>query len=210
MIGKNKVTALIPAYNEEKRIERVISEVKKYVDEIVVIDDASKDNTAEIAEKSGAKVFVNKTNLGYLKNIIKGIKLINSDIIVTIDADGEHPAERIPDLVKPIESGNADLVLGKRRRIPRFSERVISFMTRLKTGVYDAGTGFRAFKKSYTQGIERIKGYCTCGVFVLFFYKKGAKIKEVEIEEIPIEKPRGIAWRHFPQFFVVLFELLKK
>ncbi len=205
-----KITALIPAYNEAERVGDVIKSVKKFVDEVVVIDDASSDNTTEIAEKNGAIVIKNSENLGYLGNIIKGIKLIDSDIIITIDADGEHPAERIPDLVKPILNNEAELVLGKRKKIPRLSERIISFITKLRTGVYDAGTGFRAFKKRFADGIEKIKGECTCGVFVLFFYKKGARIKEVEIEEIPIEKPRGIAWRHFKQFFIVVSEVLKR
>ena len=210
MEKRDKITALIPAYNEAKRIASVIERTKKYVDEIVVVDDASKDKTVEVAKKAGVKVLRNNKNLGYLKNIIKGVNLIEEGIIVTIDADGEHPPNRIPDLIEPIIKGEADLVLGRRRKIPRFSEKIISFMTRLKTGVYDPGTGFRAFKKSFTKGIENIKGSCTCGVFVLFFYKKGAKIKEIEIEEIPVEKPRGIAWRHFKQFFVVLSELLKR
>jgi glycosyltransferase involved in cell wall biosynthesis len=208
--NKYKITALIPAYNEEKRIGKVLSNIKNYVDEVVVIDDASGDNTVQIAKNFGAIVIENRDNLGYLKNIIKGINLIDSDIIITIDADGEHPVERIPELVKPIVDNEADLVLGRRRRIPRLSEKMISFVTKLKTGVYDAGTGFRAFRKSFTKGVEKLKGSCTCGVFVLFFYKKGARIKEVDIKEIPIEKPRGIAWRHFNQFFVVLRELLKK
>ncbi len=209
-MNRTKITALIPAYNEENRIGKVIEDVKKHVDEVLVIDDASSDRTAEVAKKLGANIIRNSENLGYLKNIIKGIKLIDSGIIVTIDADGEHPADRIPDLVAPILNNEADLVLGKRKKIPRFSERIISFITRLKTGVYDAGTGFRAFKKSFTDGIKNLKGSCTCGVFVLFFYKKGARIKEVDIEEIPIEKPRGIAWRHFFQFFIVLSEIFKK
>ncbi len=207
--NRYKVTALIPAYNEEKRIGKVIDDVKKHVDEVVVIDDASKDNTSQISEEKGAKVIKNSRNLGYLKNIIKGINLIDSDIIVTIDADGEHPANRISELVKPIIDDKADLVLGRRRKIPRISERIISFITRLKTGVYDAGTGFRAFRKSFANGIEELKGGCTCGVFVLFFYKKRARIKEINIKEIPVEKPRGIAWRHFNQFFIVLREILK-
>ena len=203
-----KTAALIPAYNEEKRVAKVIADVSRYVDKVIVLDDCSTDNTAEKARTAGAEVITNPKNLGYLKNIFNGIKKTEADILVTLDADGEHPAGRIPDLLEPIRKGEADLVLGRRRKIPRLSERIISRLTCLKTGVKDAGTGLRAFRKSFTKGISKKKGYCTCGVFVLFFHQRMARIKEVSIREIPIEKPRGIAWRHIPQLFLVLWQII--
>lgn len=203
-----KTAALIPAYNEEKSAADVIANVSQYVDKVIVLDDCSWDNTEERAREAGAEVITNPKNLGYLKNILNGIEKTDADILVTIDADGEHPPARIPALLEPIRSGEADLVLGRRRKIPRLSERMISWITRLKTGVQDAGTGFRAFKKSFTKGISKINGYCTCGVFVLFFYQRKARIKEVPIREIPNAKPRGIAWRHIPQLFLVLWQII--
>jgi glycosyltransferase involved in cell wall biosynthesis len=205
-----EIKALIPAYNEEGRIAAVIAVAGKYADKVIVLNDCSSDNTGEVARKAGAEVITNTKNLGYLKNLLKGIEAVDADILVTIDADGEHPPQRIPDLLKPILQGEADLVLGKRKKIPRFSERLIARLTQLKTRIQDPGTGFRAFKKTFTPGISKIKGYCTCGVFVLFFYRNSARIKEVPIEEIKIDKPRGTAWRHFPQFFLVLWQILTK
>ncbi|MCE5213606.1 MAG: glycosyltransferase family 2 protein, partial [Methanobacterium sp.] len=97
-----RVTAIIPAYNEELSIGSVVLTTSKYVDQIIVIDDGSTHNTAEIAEKAGALVIKNPENMGKgaaLKTGFKSVK--NTGIIVTMDSDGQHDPSEIPKLIQP-------------------------------------------------------------------------------------------------------------
>lgn len=200
------ITAVIPAYNEGSRIEEVLKETKKYVDEVIIIDDNSTDDTADVAEKY-AKVLRNDSNLGYVGSIKKGFKHSSGNIIVTLDADGEHDPSFIPDMIEPIEHGEADLVFGSREIIPRPSERFLSKIAQLKVDTFDTGTGYRALTKELAQSLE-LDGFCTCGIFALESYRKDAVITEVKAPTREIDKPKNIAWTHFLQFFKVVVEYL--
>lgn len=201
------ITAVIPAYNEQERIGKVLRETSHQVDEMIVIDDASDDDTAEVANKY-AKVIRNRSNLGYIASIKRGFEMAAGDIIVTLDADGEHDPAYIPDLIEPIKKGQADLVFGRRKRIPRISERLLSSMAEIRVNAGDTGTGYRAIKKEIAEKLI-LKGYCTCGVFALEARKKGATIAEVKAPTRTVDKPKKIAWIHLLQFFVVLKWLFK-
>ncbi|MFP3872783.1 MAG: glycosyltransferase family 2 protein [Candidatus Natronoplasma sp.] len=202
------ITAVIPAYNEEERIEKVLKETSQYVDEIIVVDDGSTDNTAEIARLYG-RTIEKDSNQGYIDSIKRGFKAAEGDIVVTLDADGEHDPAFIPELIEPLKEDDADLVLGKREKVPRWSERVISRLVRLKVGVEDTGTGFRALTGELADGME-LFGYCTCGTFVLEAVLLGAEVEEVEAPVRDVKKPKKIAWQHLFQFFIVLWMMVKK
>ncbi len=194
-----KISAVIPAYNEKKRIHKVLEETEPYVDEIIVIDDHSK----EMIKHDKARVLRNEKNLGYIRSIKRGFEEAEGDIIVTLDADGEHDPRFIPLLVKPILEGRAEVVFGKRNYIPRLSERLISKMVKRRVGAEDTGTGFRAVKRDIAVELK-LKGKCTCGIFALEAHQRGARITEVSAPTRETDKPRGIAWDHFAQIFMVL------
>ncbi len=204
-----KVSAVIPAYNEANRIEGTIKEVQQYVDEVIVIDDASDDKTAEISRKIGAKVITHNKNKGYIQAVKNGFMESNGDIVITLDADGEFSAKEIPNLIKPIIDGHADMVQGRRNFIPRPSERVITWLAQQKANVGDSGTGLRALRTNLAKTLD-IKGACICGIFSLEVISKGGRIIEIPIELQKIEKPRKIAWFHFWQLFYLIPWLLKK
>ena len=113
----SSVTVLIPAFNEEKTIEKVVNSIHSNFPEgeIVVIDDGSHDNTAAFAERAGARVIRKSKNQGYGAAIKTGIMSSKSDYIVTFDADGQHKAEDIIRLMKLAE--NNDMVIGVREKI---------------------------------------------------------------------------------------------
>ncbi len=201
------ITAGIPAFNEEGRIERVLERASQYVDEIVVIDDNSTDNTVKIAKEYG-KIIENDSNLGYKKSLKRGLEAAEGDIIVTLDADGEHSPSLIPKLIKPIESNKADLVFGRRKKIPRPSERILSSIAGIKVNIKDTGIGFRALKDDLAKNLE-LEGYCTCGTFALEAKSKGYEIQQVSTPVRDIEKPKTPRWIHLLQFFVVLKWILK-
>ena len=204
----NSISVVIPARNERERVAQVIAEAQKYADEVIVIDDASTDETGQLAEKLGARVVINQQRKGYLEAIKTGFQIARGDIVVTMDADGEHNPRDIPRLIKPISEGEAELVLGRRQQKVRISERFIDRLVNLKMKISDSCTGFRALKKDLALKLN-LKGQCTCGILVLEANYNGARVIEVPIETAPVKKPREIAWYHLKQIFYVLGWLLK-
>ena len=199
----HKLTAVIPAYNEANRIADTLSKVKPFVDEIIVVDDASTDNTADLARQFGSRVISSENNNGYINAIKCGFREASGDIVITIDADGEFSAHEIPELVKPIIEGRAEMVQGHRDVIPRPSERFLSWFARQKVNVGDSGTGLRAIQTSLAKKLQ-IKGACICGVLALEVVSKGGRLVELPITLKNVDKPRKIAWFHFWQFFYIL------
>ena len=112
-----KITVGIPAYNEEKNIAKIIVELKKVADQVIVCDDGSTDSTPMIAESLGVITIKHSKNLGYggaIRSIFLKAREINSEILVTIDSDGQHKIEYIEKVVKPIVNGQADISIGSR------------------------------------------------------------------------------------------------
>src|SRR6185369_6601992 len=111
-----RVLTAIPVYNEERHLEGVLSEVRRYTPEIVVINDGSKDRTAELlAAQPDISVITHPQNRGYGAALISAFQYaVNRefDVLVTMDCDGQHEPSRIPVLLEAID--NADLVSGSR------------------------------------------------------------------------------------------------
>ncbi len=204
-----KVSAVIPAYNEACRIGHTLTQMKPFVDEIIVVDDASSDATADISKRYGATVFTLNSNQGYIHAIKYGFKKARGDIIITIDADGEFSANEIPNLIKPIINGEADMVQGHRNTIPRPSERALTWLASKKANVGDSGTGLRAIKASLAKTLE-INGICICGILALEVASKGGVIVEIPAQLQQTNKPRKIAWFHLIQLMYLIPWLFKK
>ena len=156
-----EITVGIPAYNEEKNIASIIVKLKKIADKIIVCNDGSTDATSEIAEKLGAIVINHPKNLGYgagINSIFKKSKEINSDILVTFDADGQHQIKDIERVITPIRNKEADIIIGSRfldsaeDEIPDYRKFGIKLITKitnssLKNKITDSQSGFRAYSK---------------------------------------------------------------
>lgn len=151
----------IPAYNEEISLGSVILRSSKYSDKIIVIDDGSTDNTAEVAELAGAKVISHKTNQGKgaaVKDIFNYAKKAEAAILILIDGDGQHNPDEIPLLIEPILKDDVDIVIGsrfmekKKHNVPRFrriGQEMLTFTTNIasRSNVIDTQSGFRAFSR---------------------------------------------------------------
>lgn len=153
-----KTIVIIPAFNEQAAIGDVVEKSLQYADDVLVVDDGSADNTSEIAENAGALLLRHPTNYG------KGVALKDAfgqvegyDVVVTIDGDGQHNPDEIPDLIRPIREDRADFVNGSRyingfeENTPayrRVGQRVLDIATNVTAGtsVTDSQSGFRAFK----------------------------------------------------------------
>ncbi len=205
----HKITAIIPAYNESSRIVKTLTDIKPFVDEIIVIDDSSTDNTSTLARNTGAKVLIHTENKGYIASIKYGFKEADGTVLVVIDADGEFPAEKIPALIKPILEDDVDMVQGHRSDNSRISERFLTWLAQTKANVGDSGSGFRAIRTDLAKELE-INGKCICGILSLEVIHKGGRIVEIPINLQQTNKARKIAWFHFSQLFYLIKWLFKK
>jgi len=207
--GKPRVSAVIPAFREERTIGEVVRGCLSHVDEVLVVDDGSGDDTAVNAEAAGARVLRLPRNMGVLKAVETGLREASGDIIVTIDGDGQHSPDDIPHLVHPIILGEADLVMGARPSLPHLSEKVLTWITSLRVPVGDASTGFRAIRKE-TADRMRLHGACLCGTFVLEAARNGARVKDVPVTVA--ERRHGgrrIQTRHLRQLLYVAWDVLR-
>jgi len=207
-MAKPKVSVVIPAFNEAMSIGSVITDCKAFCDEIIIVDDGSTDNTAEIAKNSGAVVIRNEKNLGVAKAIQRGLSATHGDIIVTMDADGQHDPSDVPNLINPIIDRKGDVVLGVRDEIPNRSERIINVLTNLGAKCSDTGTGFRAIRANIAKKMK-LHGTCLCGTFVLEAHKRGARIVEVPIKtRTRMYGKRKVKTKHIKQFLYVARDLI--
>jgi len=160
------IAVLLQAYNEEIAIASMIILSSKYADEVIVIDDGSTDKTQEVAKLAGATVLHHNTNKGKGVALKTGFEYAkNHDIIVTIDADGQHNPDQIPSLIKPILDDDADIVNGSRylngdeTNTPtyrRVGQTVLDTATNIASGVKltDTQSGFRAFSSKSIDFFE--------------------------------------------------------
>ncbi len=98
------------------------------MDETLVVDDASTDDTGTRSRAAGATVLTQSNNRGYIAAIKRGFRAVDTDIVVTIDADGEFPPDRIPPLVRPMCKGETDTFQGHRGTIVRPSEQFLTWL----------------------------------------------------------------------------------
>jgi len=167
-----KIIAIIPAYNEEETIGRVIEDMPEIVNEIIVIDDGSTDNTAKIAKEKGVNIVSFRGNRGLAIAYRVGLKEAlkrKADIIVSLDADYQHDPKEIPKLIEPIVKGKADFVIGSRfinktYKMPLLKyygniafTKLINFLLGLK--LTDTQSGFRAFTKEVAEILKIKQGF---------------------------------------------------
>lgn len=188
---KMTVSIIIPAYNESKTVENVINVSKSpnYVNEVIVVDDGSSDNTAEVAERAGAVVIKHSTNLGKGAALKTGLKRSNGDIVAFIDADLYNlTSDKIEKIIKPILEGKADITKTKfKRKAGRVTELTAKpllnfFFPELK---FDQPlSGQFAAKKTFLNKIKFEEDYGVDVGIVLDADVRGMKIKEVDIGKI--------------------------
>ncbi len=197
----NKIIAILAAYNLENTIGKVVKKTSRYVGEVIVVADGSTDKTADVAEKNGAIVPIPTLKRGKGFAIIKGIKKskeFSPNIVVLLDADGQHLPEEIPVVVEPILNEDFDMVVGSRMLgkletslINKIGNLGLKFISYLVTGKWmtDTESGFRAFsaKKIYSLNLTSI-GFEIESELLLKAIHDGFRIKEVPIT-VPCKIP---------------------
>lgn len=194
-----KLIIIMPAYNEGKVIGGVIKKIPRrigdYKVELLVVDDASSDNTRVEAQKAGAKVINHRINLGNGGAIITGLeaaKRLKAQVVVTMDADGQHNPKEIIKLIKKLNRGY-DIVIGSRligdttemplyRVIGNWLLNVVTLIFS-KRWVRDSQSGFRAISQKALKKIS----LATRGFEVSSELVWEAKDKKLRLTEVPIE-----------------------
>lgn len=188
------ISVVIPAYNEEEVIGDVVNLVKSKVNHVIVVDDGSTDATSYQAKKVGAFVVNHSINRGQGAALQTGINFAlgqSSDIIVTFDADNQHLADEIDDIIQPLLLGEVDVVLGSRfikeNNIPLAKTivlKIATFITRFYTGmnITDTHNGFRAFSRKAASLIDISQdGMAHASEIIEEIKKHRLKYKEVPV-----------------------------
>ena len=191
-----RITIGLPAFNEEENIASMIVKLKKITDRIIVCNDGSTDLTGEIAEKMGAIIINHPRNLGYgasIRSIFHKAEELDSDVLVTFDADGQHRVEDIESVVEPILKNDADIVIGSRfldidnKDTPSYRKLGIKAITNiantsLDMKLTDSQSGFRAYSRRVLKEIIPSEYGMGVSTEILIKANKGGfKIKEVTI-----------------------------
>jgi glycosyltransferase involved in cell wall biosynthesis len=164
------VFIVIPAYNEGPAVGDAIADAARFVDPpcVIVVDDASTDDTGSIAAQHGATVLRHAVNRGQGAALATGIAAalrLGAQIVVTFDADGQHRASDLPAMIQPIQNGEADVVLGSRfigenkpdiPPIRRLVLRLAIIFTRYSSGidVTDTHNGYRALSRKAAEQLR--------------------------------------------------------
>lgn len=196
-VERTKIVAGIPAFNEEPTIGDIVRRARAFADEIVVVDDGSRDRTSQMAAEAGAFVIRHDENRGYgaaIRSCLSYARNNGTKALVILDGDGQHPAEAIPTVLEPVVRGAADVSIGSRflepsawndlPRYRRFGIRLLTFLTNLAIEhngpIRDAQSGFRAFSRRAIEAIDAREDGMGASVEILW-EADGRRLKIVEV-----------------------------
>ena len=195
MKDSTSVAAIIPAYNASATLEELLERTEPFVDEIVVINDGSTDGTGKLLQRlsrrSSRLKVIDQPNSGKTAAIRNGIQISSSDLVVLMDSDLQHIPEEIPRIIRPIQEGTAEVVVGERNirseRMPptrKISNGLIDHLFYMVTGkrFRDVQCGFRALRKdrSYLLG-DLSEGYLFDVSFLINVCQTNLRMERVSV-----------------------------
>ncbi|MBW2981207.1 glycosyltransferase family 2 protein [Candidatus Woesearchaeota archaeon] len=198
---KENIWVVIPAYNEDRNIGKIIKKTKRYVNKIIVVDDGSKDKTFDVAIRNKVISFRHIVNLGKGAAIKTGCDFAiknGAEALILLDADAQHDPNEIPNFLKSLK--DADIVFGYRKRgkqmplILRFGNLVINKATKLlyNLNLRDTQCGYRALTRKAYKKIRWIASdYSMESEMIANVGKKKLKYKEIPIQTIYSDKYKG-------------------
>jgi glycosyltransferase involved in cell wall biosynthesis len=202
MERSKKVIVVMPAYNAEKTLERTLDDIpREWVDEIILVDDASRDGTVELARKLGLRVFVHEKNRGYGGNqktcYTEALKL-GGDIMIMVHPDHQYDPRVIPQLVTPLLNGECDAMFGSRMLggrpleggMPKWKYLANVFLTAFENATFymyltEYHSGLRAYSRRYLETVNFLANSDDF-VFDSEIIAQGV-IHGLRVREIPIE-----------------------
>lgn len=196
MAERAPVSVVVPAFNEEEGIAKVLEDLRRVLDgrgapyEILVVDDGSRDRTADLVEASGAAAIRHPVNRGYGRALASGIAQARHDWVLTIDGDGSYPADSIPALLEAMSG--VDMVVGAREGsvfwgspFQALLRRIYLFLVSFVVGesVPDANSGLRVFSRAALRASAPIQciGYSFSTTLTLSFLQDGRFVRFLPI-----------------------------
>lgn len=181
-----EIALVIPVYNEEATLKKVIKETLSYIKKIIVVNDCSTDDSERILKKLPVILVNNKKNLGYAKTLEKGIATAfkkGANYVITFDADGQHQASDLKKYLNIIEKKHPDLILGKRSLKNRFMEEVFGWYSKIRYSFSDPLCGMKAYKKEVFERYGYLeKKYSIATELTFKAIKNDAKFIEIPIQ----------------------------
>lgn len=211
MVHKRLVTTamkkalILPVYNEAEHLEALILTAKPYVDWVITVDDASKDNSYEVARKAGAVALRHVINLrkaDALKTGAEAALKLGADILIFMDSDGQHRIEDLPRFIHPIEHEGIEVVMSARRggdRMPfirRWGNRTLEVAAQTLFGIKtkDIQSGYRAIKATAYPYLKwNSKGYHADAEMTVRAGKHHLKYKQIFIDTIYHDDFKGMS-----------------
>ena len=221
-----KLVVQIPCYNEAETLPEVLQDIPREIDgidevEVLVIDDGSTDDSAAIAERSGAdKVVRLPVNRGLANAFRVGLEeslRMGADVIVNFDADHQYRGEDIPRLIEPVVSGRAGMVVGARnlksfKPVKRALERLGSAVVRFVAGtdVLDAPSGFRAISREAALKLQVYSSFTYTLETLIQAGQSGIEVAWVPVETNPPRRPSRLfssVWSYLVRSAITIFRI---
>lgn len=200
------VGIIIPAFNESGTIEKIVLASKPY-GTVIVVDDASSDATPYLAKKCGAIVISNSSNCGYDSALNLGFlkaSTMKCEFIVTIDADGQHPAELIKNFLITLQDG-ADIVVGIRSKKQRVSENIFAFCTKFLYQIEDPMCGMKGYRLSLFNALGHFDSYKSIGTELMIFAAKN----KFTVRQIKFQAQERVDEARFGRIFISNLKILR-
>lgn len=213
-----RVFVQIPCLNEEETIPLVLASIPREIEgvdsvEILVVDDGSTDRTIEAAKRLGVHHFVRHArNMGLARSFTDGVNYAlahGADIIVNTDGDNQYPQEMIPDLLKPVISGDADIAIADRqtakilefswfkKKMQHFGSEVVNKAA--STDLPDAASGFRAYSRESLYRLNVVTQFSYCMETIIQAGNKRLRIASVPVTTNPKTRESRLfknIWQH--------------
>ena len=226
---------IIPAYNEEAGISRVIQGILRYAPdmEILVVDDGSTDQTKDVSIKASAKVVSHPFNLGYGSALQTGYKYAlkkGYEFVIQMDGDGQHDPSFIPDLLAVIQEEEMDIAIGSRflnskgiglgsqpYRVPfirRLGMKLFGTITSLiiRQKITDPTSGFQAMNRRVLEWVSSDKFPCDYpdADVIIMLHRSGFRIREVPVRMFPSQNKTSMhsGWKPFYYVFKMFLSIL--
>jgi glycosyltransferase involved in cell wall biosynthesis len=218
-----KTCILIPGYNESRMIGQVVTNARKIIDDVVVIDDGSRDNTAQIAQDAGAYVIKHEVNKGKGAALQTGFQYAidhGYDAVITMDSDGQHDPDDIPGFLDAVEKIGSGIIIGTRMGdistmplIRRCTNKLTSFSASIlaRQKIEDSQSGFRLITTDVLKTVRlETAGFETESEILIKASKAGFRITSVPIKTIYGEEKSKIKpMRDTYKFLRLLFRSLR-
>jgi glycosyltransferase involved in cell wall biosynthesis len=230
MTNKEKIIVVLPAYNAAKTLKITLDAIPKdVVDDIILVDDASKDDTVSVARQLGLKVFVHQKNFGYggnQKTCYREALKLGADIVVMVHPDFQYDPVFIPEMIEPIVNGRCDAVFGSRMKDPKnalkggmpywkfianiFLTKVENFI--LANDLTEYHSGFRAYDKKVLQLPLDLNSddFVFDTEIIVQMKVAGLKIQEIPITTKYFPEASQIGFKRSVEYGFAILNVLKK